>query len=244
VVEHDIRSQLLDPFLRLRARRRRQHPHRGERLHELDEDRTDAARGADDQDRAGRLRVQPQLVEEGLPRGDRRQRKRCRLGEAQARRLPSADALVDQLATRVRTRPIEAPGVVDVVARAEHRHLLPHPQDGSRRVPSEDPFSAARTGGSDLHVDRIDRHGLDLDEKVMTRRRSGCGDLSVDEAVGRVDRPSSTRDDRFDHRRPVRLFREHSRSSLLLMWRVCSQYERMLAGRAETRTNRMIPLLW
>src|SRR5437660_81852 len=71
-------------------------------LRELDADRADATRAADDQHRLVWLNFQP--VEEGLPCGDRGQRHRGGLREVQLLRLGADDALVDEMELAVAAR--------------------------------------------------------------------------------------------------------------------------------------------
>ena len=103
------------------------------------------------------------------------------------RGLRPDDALVDELAGRVRAGALDRAGIEHLVAGTEQRHVLAYGDDGARGVPAEDTvLIAAVPGGADFHVDRVDRHGLHLDQKVVARRRAGGGDPRVNQAVGVV----------------------------------------------------------
>ncbi len=194
-VDDVVGAQLLGPGPRLRPRRGRDDRHRGQSARQLDEHRSDTAGGAHHQQRAGGVPVGPQLLEEDLPRGDRRQRQGGGLGEVQRRRLVAGDPLVDELETGVRAGPRDRPGVVHLVADGEVRDRVADLDHDPRGVEAEDlRLVRGAEPAPDLGVDRVDRDGADLDQEVVARGRVDL-DLGVDEGGRLVDASGSAAGD-------------------------------------------------
>ncbi len=148
----------------------------------------DSACRAEHEERAGGLCGQVELVKQGLPSGDRRQRTRSGLCMCQVRGLGADDALIHELLRCVAACAVEAPGVEHFVAGAEQGGLVACREDRPGGVPPENPILASTiAGGADLHIYRVHRHRPHLDEQIPADRRCRCWDLGVDEAVRPVD---------------------------------------------------------
>src|SRR5207249_11200308 len=102
VIDDVVGAELLRPGDRFGPRGGRDHVEAGD-FRELDADRADAARAADDQDRAARLYFH--ALDEAFPGGDGGERNRRGLREVERFRLAADDALVDEVQFAVAARP-------------------------------------------------------------------------------------------------------------------------------------------
>jgi hypothetical protein len=148
MVDDLVCAEVAHPRLCLRTRGGGDDGEARELARELDGDGADAARAADDQERAAvhplaALHADP--IEQQLPGGERGERQRRSLEEGKRLRLVANYALVDQVEGCVGAGPIDVAGVIDLVARLEQRQSRPtastvpaasHPRmTGSASVP-------------------------------------------------------------------------------------------------------------
>ena len=119
VVDRVVRAELDHPVARGRPRRGRHHGQARELASELYHDRSHAARGAHDEQRAGGLGREAESIEQQLPRGDGCQRQCRGLGIRQRGRRIADDALVDALKFGVAPGWGDVSGVPDALAGLE-----------------------------------------------------------------------------------------------------------------------------
>ena len=175
MIQHMVGAEIIGPFLRFRARRSGDHREIGQCAGELDGDRADAAGAANDQDRIGGTGngiVDLQPVKQCLPGGERGQGQGggCRI--IQRFRLLANDALIDQVKFRVCARPVDGARIEYSIARLEQLDARADRLDDPRCVPSQHfQLIRFRLGiGANLHVNRVDRDRLDLDQDVAALR--------------------------------------------------------------------------
>ena len=160
MIDHVVGAQRQHPLLRFRGRGRCHHRHLGEGPSQLDHHRAGPAGSTHDEEGAPALGGQRPPVEERLPCHEGGQGHRCRFAETERRWLGPDDSLVDHVELRIGPGSVDGPGVVDLVAHRERRHLSADGFDHSRCVPSQyGRISLGITPPSPLDVDRIDRHG-------------------------------------------------------------------------------------
>ncbi len=125
VIDHVIGTHFFDPGNTLRSRRGGDHLQMRELFGQLNQNRTDAASRADDEQGliATAAFTQAKRIEEQLPGGDGRQGHARRLCEAERTRLFPDDTFVDGVKGRIRARAGDVAGVEDLVANLEQMYL-------------------------------------------------------------------------------------------------------------------------
>jgi hypothetical protein len=109
-----------------------------------------------------------ELVEEGLPRRDRRERESGRFSEGQPSWLVSHDPFVDSMEGCIRPWSIDGSRVVDLIAGDEQCRRVADLAHDSRGVEAQDPRRTLRIGPRPLlDVNGVHRDGVDLDEEVV-----------------------------------------------------------------------------
>jgi len=166
MVDDMMGAEFAGPGLGFRARGGGDHANLGELAGQLQHDGTDAAGGTDDQQLLpGALAFdQLQALEQQLPGGDGGQRQRGGLGEAQAPRFASDDALVHQMAFAVAARAGDGAGVEHLVADFEQADLAAHTDHHASHVPAQHLRLAGLGLGvaAYLGIHRVDRDGAHL----------------------------------------------------------------------------------
>ena len=155
-----------------------------------------------------------ELVEERLPCGDRGQWQRGGLGEVEAVRHVADDPAVNHLLLGVASGSVDRAGVIDPVSGREVHDAGPDREHNSGGVVAEDPRSQGGIeAGTQLDVDRVHRHGADLDEQIVVSHLRQLH-VDLDKRLGSVHRTAAQCGDgpgdsgRFhgvedNHRRPV-----------------------------------------
>lgn len=128
---------------------------------------------------------------QGLPRGDRHQRRGRRLDERQPSRFVRQETLVDNLDLLIGPgrRPETAVAEEDLVAGTHPRHGLPDALHDPGAVPPEDrrKRSADRATGAQLVIDRVDPGGPQPHPNVMLSRDLGLRQVREVENLGSAD---------------------------------------------------------
>ena len=192
MIDDMVGTELGHPGLRFRARGCRNDDQLGYLASKLDCHRAYSAGTPDDQQRmccTGYRSTHGQSLEEGLPRGDCRQRQRRCLCPIEANRLLPDNAFVDQVQLGVGPIAADAARVEHLVARFEAAHFRADSANDTGGIPTQDtPITVDRTRASaHLRVNRVYRDSLDLDEEI-TAGSVGIGKFDIDESFRAIDR--------------------------------------------------------
>ena len=185
-------AEIEAPFLRFRPGRRRHHRQAGEAARQLNQDRSDAAGAADDQQRA-RIDAlaghRAEAVEQQFPGGDRGQRQGRGLRERQCFRLAADDAFVDQMKFRIGALALDRAGVKNLVAGLEQGDIGTDGIHDAGGVIAQDLGLAFGRRGALAHlvIDRVGGNRLHGDADVAAARFRFCG-LEIDQCIRSIDR--------------------------------------------------------
>ena len=207
VIDHMMCAQITDPGLGFRARGSADHGQAGQVARQLGENRTDATGGADDQQALaliGRALGNLQAFEQQFPGGDGGQRQGCSFGERQAARHMANDAFIDQVQFAIGAGTVDGAGIEHPVAGLEQSDFAAHGLDDAGRVPAQYLGRAVLRfdAEADLGIDRVDRDGPNLDQKIVCTR-SGFGQLHVLQCFGMVGRQGLVVSDGFHGNGPL-----------------------------------------
>ena len=113
------------------------------------------------------------------------------------------DAGINEVVFGIGAGAVDRTRIPDLVAGFELANLVANFYNLAHGVPTEDHWRTALGSAAlaDFRVDRVNRHGLDLDEDVMAGR-GGFFDLKVDQGVGAVNCAINGIADSFHFRSP------------------------------------------
>lgn len=179
-------------MLDFRPRSGGHHGQAGEAARELDQDRTNPAGTADDEQRAridALAGLHAEAIEQQFPCGNGGEGQGRRLRERQRLRLVSDDALIDQVKFRIGALALDRACVPDFVAGFEQRDVRADGIDDSGGIEAENlGFAGGRFGAfADLVIYRVSRDRSDGDADIAALwLRLGC--LEIDQGLRGVDR--------------------------------------------------------
>src|SRR5882672_5499383 len=109
--------------------------------------------------------------------------------KTKALRLLANDALVYKMKLGIRTGSRDGAGVVHLVSRFEERRLGPRLFDDAGSIPAKNLVLVTIRRGtcSHRHVDRVDRHCFDFNQKI-TSCRTWDGNFYIEERLRIIDR--------------------------------------------------------
>ncbi len=190
VIDHRVGPEIEAPFSRFRPRCGGHHRKAGEPPGELDQDRTDAAGAADDQQRpridalaglSSRSNSNSQAVI------DVRKSTACTNDSDFGLPAPD-DALVDQVIFGIGALALDQAGALELVSGLEQRDVGADRVDHAGGVEAEDLGLARRRRGAQTHlgVDEVHRDRLHRDADVASLRLRCCG-FEIDQRIRRID---------------------------------------------------------